>query len=224
MHLLKMKIHKEGYKSILIAFLALTILVVSVVLLLPIPIWFEFVLYFLGALTFIGIILFFRVPVRTADYADDKIFSAADGKVVAIEEVEEPEYFQGRRLQVSVFMSVANVHVNLAPLGGVVKYFRYHPGKHLIAWLPKSSTDNERTTLVIENSIIGDVLIRQIAGAFARRIVCYPREGDHVNQGAEIGIIKFGSRVDILLPLHAWIKVELNQQVKGGETLLATIK
>lgn len=218
-----MKIHKEGYISIVLVIIALAIVITGVLLLLPVPVWLEFIIYLSGALVLLFTIMFFRVPVRNAAYADDKIFSGADGKVVAIEEVVENEFFKDKRMQVSVFMGVTNVHVNYAPLSGTVKYFKYHKGKFLVAWHPKSSTDNERTTIVVENKVAGPVLIRQIAGAFARRIVCHLKEGSQTNQGSEIGIIKFGSRVDIFLPLHAEIKVNLNQHVKGGETLIATI-
>lgn len=218
-----MKIHREGFKTIFLTFLFVTILILAIALPFQIPVWFEFALYLSGSVLLLCTFLFFRVPVRKALYADGKIFSGADGKVVAIEEIHESEYFNDKRKQVSVFMSVANVHVNYMPLTGVVNYFKYHPGKHLFAWMPKSSTENERTTLVVDNEVHGEVMIKQIAGAFARRIVCYPREGNKVEQGSEMGIIKFGSRVDILLPLHAGIQVSLNQHVKGGETLIAVI-
>lgn len=218
-----MKIHKEGYTSILLVFITIVIVITGILLLLPVPVWLEFLIYLSGVLLLLFTMMFFRVPFRNASYADDKIFSGADGKVVAIEEVFENEFFNDKRVQVSVFMSVTNVHVNFAPLSGKVKYFKYHPGKFLVAWHPKSSTDNERTTIVVENKVAGPVLIRQIAGAFARRIVCYLKEGSNTNQGSEIGIIKFGSRVDIFLPLHAEVKVKLNQHVRGGETVIATI-
>jgi len=220
----EMKIHKEGYTSILVVFITIVIVTTGLLLLLPVPVWLEFLIYLSGALLLLFTIMFFRVPVRKADYADHKIFSGADGKVVAIEEVMENEFFNDKRLQVSVFMSVTNVHVNFAPLSGKVKYFKHHPGKYLVAWHPKASTDNERTTIVVENKVAGPVLIRQIAGAFARRIVCHLSKGKQTNQGSEIGIIKFGSRVDLLLPLHAEVKVKLNQHVRGGETVIATIR
>jgi phosphatidylserine decarboxylase len=150
-------------------------------------------------------------------------FAPADGKVVVIEEADETEYFKDRRIQLSVFMSPVNVHVNRNPISGLVKYFRYHPGKYLVAWHPKSSTENERTTVVTENSAGVAVLFRQIAGALARRIVWYVKEGDEVEQGSQFGFIKFGSRVDLFLPLGSKIKVELNQVVKGGRTILAEL-
>lgn len=219
-----MKIHKEGYTIILLVFIAVAIIIAGVVVLFPLPIWLEFLLYLSGSIWLLFTILFFRVPFRSADYANNKIFSSADGKIVAIEEIMEDEYLSSKRIQISVFMSATNVHVNFAPVGGTVRYYKYHPGQHLVAWHPKSSIANERTTVVIENNVSGPVLIRQIAGTFARRIVCHLREGSHIEQGAEIGIIKFGSRVDIVLPLEAKIKVKLNQRVRGGETLLATLE
>jgi phosphatidylserine decarboxylase len=219
-----MKVHIEGYKIVLLMLAGLTILISATIIVFSIPDWLEVTLVSAGLLLLIATALFFRVPTRSAAYAEEKIFSGADGLVVVLEEVWDEEYFKGKRKQVSVFMSVTDVHVNFAPLSGEVKYFKHHPGKYMFAWLPKSSTENERTTLVIDNPLFGPVMLRQIAGAFARRIVCYPREGDKLNQGSEIGIIKFGSRVDILLPLHADVKVKLNQHVKGAETLIATIK
>jgi phosphatidylserine decarboxylase len=151
------------------------------------------------------------------------VVSPADGKVVVIEEVDADEYFDGKRLQISVFMSPFNVHVNRNPVAGIVRYFKYHPGKYLVAWHPKSSTENERTTVVIETPQKKQVLFKQIAGALAKRIVWYIKEGQLVEQGAEMGFIKFGSRVDLLLPLDAKVKVQLNQKVKGGKTILAEI-
>jgi phosphatidylserine decarboxylase len=151
------------------------------------------------------------------------VLCPADGKVVVIEETEEPEFLKDRRIQISVFMSPVNVHVNRNPVAGVVKYFRYHPGKYLVAWHPKSSTENERTTVVIENSKGIPVLFRQIAGAMARRIVWYVKEGDKVEQGQQFGFIKFGSRVDVFLPLGTKINVGLGEVVKGGRTVLATL-
>jgi phosphatidylserine decarboxylase len=146
-----------------------------------------------------------------------------DGKVVAIEEVEEKEYFKDKRLQVSIFMSPINVHVTRHPIGGKVKYSKYHPGKFLVAWHPKSSEENERTTVVVENDIAGEVLYRQIAGAMAKRIVNYAEVGNEVIQGSDSGFIKFGSRVDVFLPLNTPISVKLNQKVKGGLSVIAKI-
>jgi phosphatidylserine decarboxylase len=148
------------------------------------------------------------------------VIAPADGKVVVIEETFEPEYFKDRRLQVSIFMSPLNVHVNRSPIDGVVKYMKYHPGKYLVAWHPKSSTDNERTTLVIENSKM-PVLVRQVAGALARRICYYVKEGQSIKQNEEFGFIRFGSRVDVYLPLGTEIDVKIGQNVQGGITTLA---
>lgn len=171
----------------------------------------------------VGIGQFFRNPRREILVADDHlVYAPCDGKVVVIEQTEESEYFHDRRIQLSIFMSPLNVHVNRNPIGGVVNYFRYHPGKYLVAWHPKSSTENERTTVVI-GSGKSEVLFRQIAGAVAKRIKWYIEEGQPVVQGAEMGFIKFGSRVDIFLPLSAKVEVELNQKVKGNKTLLARI-
>lgn len=153
---------------------------------------------------------------------EDSVICPADGKVVVIEDVMETEYYNEMRKQVSVFMSPANVHVNRSPIDGEVKYFKYHPGKYLVAWHPKSSTDNERTSMVIENESYS-VLVRQIAGKLARRIVYYVEEGDEIERGEEFGFIKFGSRIDLFLPLDTKINVELNQKVRGGETIIGTI-
>ncbi len=165
---------------------------------------------------------FFRNPTRVVVPNDRLVISPADGKVVVIEEVVESEYFQGKRRQLSIFMSPFNVHVNRFPISGKVVYFNYHPGKYLVAWHPKSSTENERTTMVVQHHSNGaSVLVRQIAGLVARRIRWYVHEGSIAEQGSEFGFIKFGSRVDVFLPLDAVIKVQLNQKVKGGETILA---
>ena len=168
------------------------------------------------------IISFFRNPKRYIPIGDDSIICPADGKVVVIEDVMETEYFNEMRKQVSVFMSPTNVHVNRSPIDGEVKYFKYHPGKYLVAWHPKSSTDNERTSMVIENESFS-VLVRQIAGKLARRIVYYVEEGDEIERGEEFGFIKFGSRIDLFLPLNTQINVELNQKVRGGETIIGII-
>jgi phosphatidylserine decarboxylase len=153
---------------------------------------------------------------------DNQVIAPADGKVVVIEEVEETEYFKDKRRQVSIFMSPINVHVNRNPISGIVRYAKYHPGKYLVAWHPKSSTENERTTVVIAGSK-AEVLFRQVAGALAKRIVYYVKEGDMATQGAEMGFIKFGSRIDLYLPLSAKIEVSLQQKTKGGETVVATL-
>jgi phosphatidylserine decarboxylase len=173
---------------------------------------------------FVIILQFFRSPAITVIKNDQHVICPADGKVVVIEETEETEFLKDKRIQVSVFMSPINVHINRNPISGIVKYYRYHPGKFLVAWHPKSSTENERTTVVIENKAGVSVLFRQIAGALARRIVCYSKEGQEAVQGEEFGFIKFGSRVDLFLPLGTEIKVGLGETVKGGITVLAHLK
>ena len=167
------------------------------------------------------VLQFFRNPKRITNFGDNNIVSPVDGKVVVIEEVFEPEYFKEKRIQVSIFMSPINVHVTRYATSGTIKFSKYHPGKYLVAWHPKSSEKNERTTVVIDNINFGEVLYRQIAGALARRIVNYAKVGDDVVQGNDAGFIKFGSRVDLFLPLDSKIRVELNQIVKGGEDNIA---
>ena len=218
-----MKIHREGYGVILIVALAASLAVSLTNLMFNLPLWVNILLFASGVILVLLTMAFFRSPKRCVVHAEDKIFSGADGKIVAIEEVIEQEYFQDKRLLISVFMSATNVHVNYAPLNGIVKYVKHHPGKYFLARLPKSSVENERNTLVIENPTFGEVMVRQIAGAFARRIVCYPTAGSMVEQGKEFGIIKFGSRVDILLPLNSMLHVSLNQNVKGGLTTIASV-
>lgn len=174
-------------------------------------------------LAFLIIILqFFRNPKRHVIATDHNIIAPVDGKVVVIEEVYEPEYFKDKRLQVSIFMSPINVHVTRYPVNGLVKFSKYHPGKYLVAWHPKASEENERTTIVIENNLFGEILYRQIAGALARRIVNYAQEGTQVVQGTDAGFIKFGSRVDIFLPLGTKVNLQLNQKAIGGTTIIAT--
>ena len=177
-----------------------------------------------GVITLIVMFLilqFFRNPKRVTELNDSFIISPVDGKVVAIEKVFEKEYFKDERIQISIFMSPLNVHVTRYANSGVVKFSKYHPGKYLVAWHPKSSEKNERTTVVVDNKNFGEVLYRQIAGAVARRIVNYAKVGDKVLQGDDAGFIKFGSRVDLFLPLDSKIKVELNQIVKGGKDTIA---
>lgn len=172
---------------------------------------------------FLVILQFFRNPARLLPEEDDNIiYAPADGKVVVIEETVEPEYFKDKRLQVSIFMSPVNVHVNRNPIGGEVKYNAYHPGKYLVAWHPKSSTENERTTMVIDNGST-EILLRQIAGALAKRIKNYVDVGDRVRQGEDFGFIKFGSRVDLFLPLGTSLEVNLNQKVKGNKTVIGRL-
>ena len=214
------RFHKEGYKIISITF----IIAIAAILLADNFIdinWLTKTIQVI-VLGFVIIVLqFFRNPKRDTILSDHQIIAPVDGKVVVIEEVEEPEYFKDKRLQVSIFMSPINVHVTRYGLSGIVKYSKYHPGKYLVAWHPKSSTENERTTIVIENKTVGEILYRQIAGALAKRIVNYANEGDKVIQGTDAGFIKFGSRVDLYLPLGTKLKVKLGDKVKGGVQIVA---
>jgi len=179
-------------------------------------------LVFASSVLLVLILQFFRNPKRNTQENPNHIIAPADGKVVVIEEVTEHEYFEDKRIQVSIFMSPLNVHVNRYPITGEVKYAKYHPGKFLVAWHPKSSIENERTTVVVENKTTGPILFRQIAGALARRIVMYSKKYDQAKQGEDMGFIKFGSRIDIFLPLDAKINTKLNNAVRGGETVIAT--
>lgn len=219
-----MIIHKEGYSSIAICILFIFILNAIVQYLLPDTTWLHWIIYILSFALFIIVLQFFRSPTILVQQNEEQVICPADGKVVVIEETDETEYLKDRRIQISVFMSPINVHVNRNPISGIVKYSKYHAGKFLVAWHPKSSTENERTTVVIENSNGVSVLFRQIAGALARRIVCYSKEGEEAIQGEQFGFIKFGSRVDVFLPLGTEVNVELNQIVKGGVTVLAHLK
>ena len=187
------------------------------------PDWLRIAVQVLALLLLISILQFFRNPKRVAPKNFDEILAPADGKVVAIEEVEETEYFHDKRIQVSIFMSPTNVHVTRYPASGQVSYSKYHPGKYLVAWHPKSSTENERTTVVIQTPKFGKIGYRQIAGAMARRIVNYAEVGESVQQGDDAGFIKFGSRVDLLLPLDCLITVRLHQKVVGAKTCMATL-
>lgn len=212
--------HKEGAKIILIA----TVIVTAWILLADEFVsinWLRMTIQIIGLIFLILILQFFRNPKRITPTSDQFIIAPVDGKVVVIEEVFESEYFKDKRLQVSIFMSPINVHVTRYALSGKVNFSKYHPGKYLVAWHPKASTENERTTVVIENKIFGEILYRQIAGALARRIINYAQEGMPVVQGTDAGFIKFGSRVDLFLPIGTPIKVQLNQTVKGGETIVA---
>src|SRR6478672_10923839 len=215
-----MRIHKEGYPTILISTIVVAVILLLTVLLImprfPILGWLIAV-GIMGLLIFI--LSFFRIANRTHTEGEDIIVAPCDGTVVVIEEVQADEYFKDKRLQLSIFMSPLNVHVNRNPVSGEVLYSQYHPGKYLVAWHPKSSTDNERHSVVYKQ---GDreMLVKQIAGALAKRIVNYLKPGDKVQQGAEMGFIKFGSRVDLLLPLDTKVEVKINQKVKGGVTVL----
>ena len=212
--------HKEGHYIITVSF----IITAMINLLSRSFIDNNTLIYLIGIVTIIILILilqFFRNPKRKTKINDNIIISPVDGKVVAIEKVYEKEYFKDERIQISIFMSPLNVHVTRYASSGKIKFSKYHPGKYLVAWHPKSSEKNERTTVVIENNIFGEILYRQIAGAVARRIVNYAKVGDEVVQGTDAGFIKFGSRVDLFLPLDSKIKVELDQIVKGAEDIIA---
>lgn len=221
-----MTIHREGYKYITIATILFAVLaflnfkfIYSDSVLCQVIYWVLQTAFFL---LWFWVLWFFRIPNRVYTVGDNLIVAPADGKVVVIEETEEPEYFKDKRLQVSIFMSPLNVHVNRSPIKGLVKYVKYHPGKYLVAWHPKSSTENERTTVVVGNSQV-TLLMRQIAGALARRICYYVKDGQTIDQNAEFGFIRFGSRVDIYFPVGTKIDVEIGQHVKGGQTILAKI-
>lgn len=221
-----MTIHREGYKYITIA----TILFAGLAILnhfllnkagcaFQIAYWTLQTAFFL---LWFWVLWFFRIPNRTFTQGDNLVIAPADGKVVVIEETVENEYFKDKRLQVSIFMSPLNVHVNRSPIKGLIKYVKYHPGKYLVAWHPKSSTENERTTVVVGNSQV-TLLMRQIAGALARRICYYVKDGQTIGQNAEFGFIRFGSRVDIYFPVGTKIEVNIGDKTKGGQTVLARL-
>ncbi len=214
--------HKEGQKIILITFF----LVAFTVLLAHLYIerdWIRMSFQIGALLLLVAILQFFRNPRRLTLKNFDEVLAPADGKVVVIEEVEEKEYFRDKRVQVSIFMSPINIHVTRYPVSGQVKYSKYHPGKYKLAWHPKSSEENERTTVVISTPKFGDIMYRQIAGAMARRIVNYAKVGASVQQGEDAGFIKFGSRLDLILPLDCYITVKLNQKVVGAKTCVAAV-
>ena len=218
-----MTIHREGYRSIaigtIIFVLINTVSVNFLSTLLPLLCW---LIFFTTLFVLLFLVSFFRIPNRILTIVDGQVIAPADGKVVVIEEVVDEEYFKEKRLQVSVFMSPANVHVNRNPISGEVVYNQYHKGKYLVAWHPKSSTENERHSIVIKKGNI-EILVKQIAGALAKRIVNYTQVGQQVKQTEEMGFIKFGSRVDMLLPVGSKINVQLNQVVQGGVTVIATL-
>ncbi|MCX6277101.1 MAG: phosphatidylserine decarboxylase family protein [Bacteroidetes bacterium] len=218
-----MTIHKEGYKTILIAFLFVAALILAFNDVLKNQTWFHFGLYAFCLWFIIMIIRFFRSPKRTFTGEEKVIMCPADGKIVVIERTIEPEYFKDERIQVSIFMSATNVHVNWFPVGGEIVYYYYHPGKHLVAFNPKASLENERATTVIQTNDHKKILVRQIAGAMARRIKCYPKVGEPVTQGEELGFIKFGSRVDLLLPVDTKLEITLNQKVTGKKTIIGRL-
>lgn len=218
-----MTIHREGFKSIAIATLFFGVLSLCCFWFLPASLlWLNFVVLGISIVMVLFIISFFRIPNRKLTFDDKYIIAPADGKVVVIEEREDEEYFKTKRLQISIFMSPANVHVNRNPISGDVVYNQYHKGKYLVAWHPKSSTENERHSVVIKKGNV-EILVKQIAGALAKRIVNYLQVGQKVEQGKEMGFIKFGSRVDLLLPVGTKVNVEMNQVVQGGVTIIATL-
>ena len=214
------RFHKEGYKIITVSLIVSIAGILLADNFIEIP-WLVKAIQILIIAFLIIILQFFRNPKRVAPLNDNVLVAPVDGKVVVIEEVEEPEYFKGKRLQVSIFMSPINVHVTRYAMSGVVKYSKYHPGKYLVAWHPKASTENERTTVVVHNKTFGDVLYRQIAGALAKRIVNYAKVDDKAIQGSDAGFIKFGSRVDLFLPLGTKLNVSLGDKVKGGVQVIA---
>jgi len=212
--------HKEGHTIILIFLFA----VIADILLLEYILddgLIKLILQSVSILILLLILQFFRNPVRNTIINEKHIISPVDGKVVNIEKVYEKEYFKDERLQVSIFMSPFNVHVTRYPISGKVKFSKYHPGEYLVAWHPKSSEKNERTTIVLENKVVGEILYRQIAGALARRIVNYAEVGENVTQGKDAGFIKFGSRVDLFLPVDSILNIEINQHVRGGEDIIS---
>ncbi len=216
-----MTIHKEGYRTISLIFVLSVFIILALNYFLPQQSMIHYLLYIALGVFNGFIIRFFRFPNKNRTQDENAIICGADGKVVAIEEVEENEFIKGPSIQISVFMSPNNVHINWYPVDGDIAYYKYHPGKFLVAWHPKSSTLNERTSVGIRTKTNKHILVRQIAGALARRIVCYAKEGDKAEQGQQIGFIKFGSRVDHFIPLDAKIKVKLNETVWGGQTVLA---
>ena len=218
-----MRIHREGTRILLIT--------ISILVLLNILVFqlghgyhnFFYISNIISVIIFFLVLQFFRMPIRSQTKGDNLVVAPADGKIVVIEQTEEKEFFHDKRLMISIFMSPFNVHCNWYPVSGMVSYVRYHEGKYLVAWHPKASTENERTTIVIERDNKVAILVRQIAGAVAKRIVYYPHETDMISQGAELGFIKFGSRVDVYLPLNAKVNVKLGQRSTGGVTVLAEL-
>ncbi len=212
--------HKEGHK-IIVLFLSITIIDILIVEYFIENSTLKIFIQIISLLILILILQFFRNPKRNTVISNDKILSPVDGKVVIIKKVFEKEYFKDERLQISVFMSPINVHVTRYPSSGEIVFSKYHPGDYLVAWHPKSSEKNERTTIVLKTKTFGEILYRQIAGALARRIVNYAKVGANAIQGEDAGFIKFGSRVDLFLPLDSKVKVKLNQKVIGGETVIS---
>jgi|TARA_B110000238_G_C16127981_1_gene440132 phosphatidylserine decarboxylase len=214
--------HKEGLKIILTSTLLLLVALFTIDKFIQIN-WLRISISLLFIIFYVLILQFFRNPKRETVINDSQIISPVDGKVVVIEEVLETEFFKDKRIQVSIFMSPLNVHVTRYPTSGNIVFSKYHPGKYLVAWHPKASTENERTTVVVNNKVFGNILYRQIAGAVAKRIINYAKVNNNAIQGSDAGFIKFGSRVDIFLPLNSKINVTLNETVKGGEQIIASI-
>jgi len=218
-----MSIHREGYKILIFGLILLILFNVLLWIILPGNVLFRWIAVIFSLTLYFFLLFFFRLPRRNLDPDPCLVYAPADGKVVVIEETEEKEYFNDLRLQVSIFMSPFNMHSNRYPVSGKVKYVEYHPGNYMVAWHPKSSEMNERSTIVIETDAGKEVLIRQVAGAVARRIVTYAKLSENVRQGDELGFIKFGSRVDIFLPLGTEIEIPILQQVKANKSILARI-
>jgi len=218
-----MRIHKEGRTILFVLLLSLVILNGALIYFVAPDQPLQSIILAVSIILYVLILQFFREPVFDVVKNEKQVIAPADGKVVVIEETEETEYLKSQRIQISIFMSPVNVHVNRMPVGGSIRYYRYHPGKYLVAWHPKSSIENERTTVVAKMKNGTEVLFRQIAGAVARRIKCYVKEGQTLEQGQEFGFIKFGSRVDVFLPLDATILVKIGQATTGGKTVLAEL-
>lgn len=218
-----MTIHREGRTLLFVLLVLLFALNWAVFYFYPTSLYIQNASILISVLFYLLILQFFRNPVFDITQHEKQVLAPADGKVVVIEETEETEYLKGRRKQVSIFMSPVNVHVNRMPVGGTISFYKYHPGKYLVAWHPKSSTENERTTVAVKTKGGAEILFRQIAGALARRIKCYVKEGQQLEQGQEFGFIKFGSRVDIFLPLDAKVTVNIGDITKGGRTVIAEL-
>jgi len=218
-----MTIHKEGRTLLFVLLLIFFALNAGLAYLLPESTGLQNIVLGISLIFYLIVLQFFRNPIFEIERNEKYVLAPADGKVVVIEETDEGEYLKSRRKQISIFMSPVNVHVNRMPVGGTISYFKYHAGKYLVAWHPKSSTENERTTVVAKMNNGTEVLFRQIAGALARRIKCYVKEGASFEQGQEFGFIKFGSRVDIFLPLNATVKVAIGDITKGGRTVIAEL-
>src|SRR5688572_21175098 len=218
-----MTIHKEGRTLLFVLLIVLVAIIWGFDYFFPDMYVLRNIVIGVGIVFYLIILQFFRNPVFTVEKNSKQVIAPADGKVVVIEDADEPEYLKGKRKQISIFMSPFNVHVNRMPVGGEISYYKYHPGKYLVAWHPKSSTENERTTVVAKMGNGTEVLFRQIAGALARRIKCYVDQGQKLDQGQEFGFIKFGSRVDIFLPLDARVKVNIGDKTTGGKTVIAEL-